>query len=147
MHLFGDAEDSFLKFQRKIFAQIGAALRAGAPAAALSEGVAETEEVAEDVMEVVEDGGIEAAKALTRSAAYAGMAEAIVARALFGVGEDGIGLAAFLEALFGFGIIGIAVGMKLQRELAVRALDLLVAGSAGDAKDLVVIAFYSSGQK
>ena len=116
-------------------------------AAALSEHVAKAEEVAEDVLEIVEDGGIEAAETLTGGGAYAGVAEAIVARALLGVGEHGVGLAAFLEALFGLGIIGIAVGMILQRELAVRALDFLIAGRARDAQNLVVVTFHSSGQK
>jgi len=110
VHLFGDAEDGFLKLQRKIFAQIGAALRACAPASALSEGVAKAEEVAEDVMEVVEDGRIEAAETLASRSPYAGVAEAIVACSLFGVGEDGISLAAFLEALFGLGLSGLRSG-------------------------------------
>jgi len=36
--------------------------------------------------------------------------------------------------------------MKLQRQLAVGALDLLLGGPADNPEDLVVIAFYVAGQ-
>ncbi len=74
------------------------------------------------------------------------MTEAVVARALLAVGEDRVGLAALLEALFGPGIVGIAVGMVLQRELAIGALDFLVVRRAADAQHFVVIAFYVGSQ-
>ena len=69
-----------------------------------------------------------------------GVAEAVVGRPLVGVGEDRVGLGRFLELLLGVLVARIAVGMVLQRQLAVRALDLLVAGRPGDAEDLVVVA-------
>ncbi len=75
------------------------------------------------------------------------MAEAVIARALLGVGQNGVGLAALLEALFRLRIIGVAVRMVLQRELAIGALDLLIGGGAADAQHFVVIAFYVGGQK
>ena len=74
------------------------------------------------------------------------MAEAVVARALLGIGQDGVGLAALLEAFFRIRIVGIAVGMKLQRQLAVGALDLLIVGGARDAQNLVIVAFYVRSQ-
>ena len=57
-----------------------------------------------------------------------GVAEAVVQAALLAVGEHGVGFRGFLERFFGLVIAGIAVGMILQRELAVRALDLLIRG-------------------
>jgi hypothetical protein len=67
--------------------------------------------------------------------------EAIVGGALLGVGEHGVGLGALLEAFLRVRIIGIAVGMMLQGELAVGALDLLLARGADYTQDFVIIAF------
>ena len=75
------------------------------------------------------------------------MTEAVVARALLAVGKNGVGLAAFLEALFRLRIAGVAIGVVLQRQLAIGALELLVAGRAGDAQNLVIVAFSVAGQK
>ena len=58
-------------------------------------------------------------------AADAGVAEAVVQRPLLAIGEHGVGLGRFLEFLFRLPVAGVAIGMVLQRELAVRALDLL----------------------
>jgi hypothetical protein len=68
------------------------------------------------------------------------MSEAIVTRALVGVGEDGIRFGAFLERLFGRLVAWIAIRMVLQRQLAVSALDFLFARVAADAKHGIVIA-------
>ena len=68
------------------------------------------------------------------------MAEAIVERALVAVGEHGIGLGRFLELLLGVVVARVAIGVVLQRQLAIRALDLLVRRLALDAEDLVVVA-------
>ena len=89
---------------------------------------------------------LEAAEALTGRAAHAGVAKAIVAGTLLAIGQDGVGFAAFLEALFGLRIVGIAVRMELQRELAIRALDLLIVGGARDAQNFVVVTFHCGGQ-
>ena len=143
LHLLGDAEDRFLEFQRQVLAQVGAALRAAAAATALAAKHV-TEDVAEDVLKV---DGIEAAKARARRVAHTCVAKAIVAGALLAVGQHGISLTAFLEALFRLGIVGIAVRMELQCQLAVGALNLLIDGGARDAQDFVVIAFHCGGQK
>ena len=74
------------------------------------------------------------------------MAEAVIARALLGVGQDGVGLAAFLEALFGARIVGVSVGVILERQLAIGALDLDVGGRTGDAENLVIVAFSVAAQ-
>ena len=80
--------------------------------------------------------GIEAARA---GAAHAGMAEAVVGRALVGVGDDRVGLGRRLELLFGRRVARVAIGMVLERQLAIGALDLGVGGVAPDAEDLVVV--------
>ena len=70
------------------------------------------------------------------------MAVAIVDGALFGVREHGVGFANLFEFFFGVGIIRIAVGMILQRKLAVGTFQLLLGTGAADAENLVVIAFF-----
>jgi hypothetical protein len=142
LHLLGDAKHGFLELESEILAQIGAALCART--APPPEHVAKTEEVAEDIVKIIEHCGVESAVA--RTAGNSRVTKAIVARALLAVGENGIGFAAFLEAFLGRRIVGIAVRMVLQRELAIGALDLLVAGCAADAQNFVVIAFYVGGQ-
>jgi len=55
------------------------------------------------------------------------------------VAQDAIGFGSFLKPLLGGRVLGIAVGMVLQREPAVRALELLLAGVSADTKNFVVI--------
>src|SRR5262249_10585158 len=54
--------------------------------------------------------------------------EVVVELALFGIGEHLIGLVDVLEARLGVFVAGVDVGVMLARQLAVRALDLLVGG-------------------
>src|SRR5581483_8878714 len=139
VHLGLHPERRFLEFEAQVFAQVGATLSAIPPAAAArAEQVAETEQVAEDVAEVLEDGGIEPD---TARAAHARVSEAIVLRALVAVGEHRVRLAALLEAFFGIAVAGIPVGMVLHGQLAVGALDFLLAGAARHPQHLVVVAF------
>ena len=74
------------------------------------------------------------------------MAEAVVERAFLAVRQNRVSLAALFELLFRVGIVRVAVRVKLQRQLAVGALDLLLAGPAGNPEDFVVVAFYVAGQ-
>ncbi len=69
------------------------------------------------------------------------MAEAVIARAFLLVGQDRVCLAAFLELFLRVGIVRIAVGMVLQRQFAISALDLDIGRGATDTEYLVVIAF------
>jgi hypothetical protein len=129
-----DALRRLLELDLEVIAKIRSALRSGAPAAA-----AEPEDVAEspeDVFEAGELGGVEA----LGGAADAGVAESIVARTLVAVAQDRIGLGRFLELVFGRFVALIAIGMKLERQLAIRALDLLLRGGPGDLEDHVIIA-------
>src|ERR1044071_7143075 len=76
-----------------------------------------------------------------RRAAETRVTEAVVHVPLVGVGEHRIGFGALLEALLGALVSGIAVGVVLERELAVRAFDLDFGCRALDAEDFVVVAF------
>ena len=137
-----------LELEGQVFAEVGAALHAAATASAGSaaaEHVAEAEEFAKDVAEVLEDGGIESC-GLASAAAKSSVAEAVVGGALVGIGEHGVGLADFLKFFFRVGIIGIAVGMILQRQLAVDALELDFRNGAAHAQNFVVVAFCVRGQ-
>ena len=111
---------------RKIRATLGAA--ATAIASASTKNLTQAEEVSEDIAEI---GSVEAGSSTRASAAQAGVAEAVVDAALFAVRQNGVGFAALFEFFFGVGIIGIAVGMELQRQFAIGALDLLIGGGAG----------------
>src|SRR5262245_42689607 len=131
--------ERLLEGDLEVVAQIRAPLRSTATAAS-AEDVAEAEQIAEipeDVLEARERVGIEPARA---DAAHARMPEAIVHRSLLGIRDDRIGLGGFLEVFLGFVIARVPIRVVFQRELPVRALDLLVAGVAADAEDLVVVA-------
>ena len=127
LHLLADAEDGLLELEGQVLAEIGAALRARAASAPLlTEHVAESEEIAEDVLEIVEDRPVKPSESLAGAIGNSGVTKTVIAGALLGIGKDRIGLAALLEALFRVRIIGVAVRVILQRELAVGALDLLI---------------------
>ena len=69
------------------------------------------------------------------------MTEAVVHVPLVRVHEHGVGLGRFLEVVLGRLVAGIAVGVVLQRQLAVRALDLLIGRRTRHAQDLVIVSF------
>ncbi|KAF5055611.1 hypothetical protein DSECCO2_375850 [anaerobic digester metagenome] len=73
----------------------------------------------------------------------AGMAEPVVLGALGCVAQDLVGLGRLLEHVLGLRIVRVAVGVVLQGELAIGALDLISRGTAADAQHFVVIALVS----
>ena len=146
IHLLLGAEDRFIKFQVQVFAKIGSALGAAATTAALAKHIAETEDVAEDVAKILEDGGIESSRT-SGAAAHASMPEAVIQRALLAIGKDGIRFGDLLEFVFRVRIVGVAVRMVRHRKLAVSALDFNVGGRTGNTEHLVIIAFCVGGQK
>jgi hypothetical protein len=101
-----------------------------------SEQISEAEEIAENVAEIGEDVGAETAR---RHSLQTRVAIAVVCRALLRVAQDAIGFRSFLEPFLGGRVLRIAVGMVLQRQPAVSALDLLLAGLSADTKHLVII--------
>lgn len=133
------AEHRLLELQRDVFSQVRTALGPSAPPPARAKQVAETEKVAKNLAEVL-DRGIEPRR--SSNPAYTGMPKAVIGAAFVGIRQNRIGFAALLELFFCVGIVGIAVGVELQRQFAVGAFDFLLAGSTGDPEDLVVIAFY-----
>src|SRR5262245_31760434 len=94
-------------------------------------------EEAEALEEVLDDG----AEADIGPSADAGRRpEAVVVGALVGIGQDRVRLADLLEALLGFLVAGIAIGMVRPREVAVGFLQLAVVGVTADAENRVVVA-------
>src|SRR6185503_4083171 len=130
------AEHGFFEFDGDILAQVGSTLSTRTAAAATA--------LAEDVVEVLENAGIKSAA--SGSATDTGVPKTVVHAPLFGVGQYGIRLAAFLELLFGVRVVRITVGMVLQRQLAIGALDLLIACAPLDAQYVVIISFYVTRQ-
>jgi hypothetical protein len=140
------AEESFLKFERQIFAKIGAALHPGPATSATAEHIAEPKELAKDVAEILEHTGIESG-ALRSCAAQSGVAIPVVNRSLFGVGEDSVSFADFFEPLLRIRVIRIAVWVVLQRKLAIGALEFDLSDRAGNAQNLVIVSFCVRRQK
>jgi hypothetical protein len=68
------------------------------------------------------------------------VAELVVARALLRVGEDLVRLGDLLERLLGLLVAGVAVGVVLERELAVRLLDVVLGGALRQTEHVVVVA-------
>src|SRR5262249_2078274 len=140
------AEERLFEFEREVFAQVGAPLYAGTAASATAaEHIAEAEEFSEDVDEILEDGRVES-RSLRRGATKSGVSIAVIDGTLVRVGENGIGFAYFLELLFRIRIVGVTVGVILERELAVSGLQFHVGDRAAHTQNFVVVSFCVSGQ-
>src|SRR5205814_1514419 len=98
------------------------------------------EEIAEQVADDVLEAGAEVeARPRPRALLERSVSEAVVEASPLGIGEHLVGLGDLLEALLrGRSVVGVPVGVELEREPAVRLLDLLVARAASDAENLVV---------
>ena len=129
------AEDRGFKVHRQVEAEIVAALLTAGTALLAAHIEHFAEKVAEEVADVDATAEGRAAKALTGC----GVAVAVVVGALVGVAENLIRLAGLLETLLGGMIAGVEVRVMLTRHLAVGALQLLVAGAAGDAEYFVIV--------
>ena len=129
---FGSARRVFER-DLEVVAQIGAAKHRGARAPA-------AEDVAEDVAEGIREAAEPGARACGRRI-DARVPVVIVRGALVRVGEDFVGFFGFLEVLFRFRIVRIAVRMMLHRELAIRLLDVVFRGVFVDPEHLVIISF------
>src|SRR5690606_4349742 len=126
-----DAGHGLFQVQLHHIADVRAAPRAAATTAGATENGAE--DVAEDVTHV---RGRPAAAA-THAVLERGVAVGVVRAALAGVGQDLVGLLAFLERGLGGRIAGVAVRVVLHRTAAIGLLQLIVAGVAGHAQDFV----------
>jgi hypothetical protein len=67
------------------------------------------------------------------------MAVLIVSRPLLRIAQNLVGFLGFLEVLFGFRVVGIAVGVVLHRQAAIGLLQLVVGGIAIDAQNFVIV--------
>ena len=112
-------------------------LAASGPGGRSTAGRSPTEEGLEDASQVTEVGSGEAA-AESASASHGVLPAQVVHLALVGVGEDLVGGGDLLELVLVAGAGD--VGVQLAGLLAVGLLDLLGAGVAADAEDLVVVA-------
>jgi len=74
------------------------------------------------------------------------MTVTVIDRPLLGISENRVGLADFFEFILRVGIVRIPVGMKLQRQFAISALQFLLGAGASDAQYLIIIAFCVRGQ-
>src|SRR6266540_1710286 len=99
----------------------------------------EVAKAAEDVLELGEDRRIDARRARA-DAGHGRVTESIVPRALVPIGEHRVRLGRLLEPLLRRLVAGIAIGMVLERELPIGALDVLVARVSRNAEHRVVIA-------
>ena len=120
--------------------QVVAKIRARAPAAAAA-ATAEAEDVSQDVREVGEDRGVEAA------AGRSGLVpEAVVALPLVGIREHGVRVGRLLELLLGGAVTRVAIGVVADGQLAIRRLDLLQGCRTVEAQDLVVVTRHDVSQ-
>jgi hypothetical protein len=107
--------------------------------AARGPGPARAGPAGEEVLEDVLEEGAEAGVAESGPGAWGG-AETVEMGPLLGIGQHRVRLVGFLESLLGLLVAPIAIGVVLHRELPVGFLDLGVAGIAGHAEHLVVVA-------
>src|SRR6056297_1619144 len=83
----------------------------------------------ENVFDIVE---------LMGGAVYAGVTVLVITRPLVLIAQDLVGLGGLFEFFDGVFVIPIAVGMVLDRQLTIRAIDLLLRRRPFDAKDFVI---------
>ena len=148
----GDADGFFGTargfFQRnfEVVAQVRAAIDVAAPATGCT---TRTAPAAEEVAKNVGKGVGKAFKPARTRAAHGrvdtGVTIAVVGGFFVGVGEHFVGFAEFLELFFRFAVAGVAVGVILHGELAVRLFDDIGISVAVDAEHFVVIAFGHGG--
>jgi hypothetical protein len=108
--------------------------------AAAAEHSAEQPRAAEDVAEGLEDV-VEGGEVMQAGTLQPGLAEAVVALAGLGVAEHLVGPGGLLEPLGGLGVVGVAIRMALEGELAIGLLDLGLRGVLADAEHLVIVPF------
>ena len=121
LNRFFFTRERFFEWDFEIESEICAAHRTAAPGAAKP--AAESKEVAEDVGEIREDVGIESGRAALTC--DAGVTEAIVSLPFFCVAQHRVRFSRLFEFVFCPFVARVAIGMELERKLAIRALDVL----------------------
>ncbi len=136
----GHARGGLFERERHVVSQIGPALRAAASAApaAPSKQVLEAKKIAEDVVEILEDGAVKSLAGAT--AGKARMAVRVVDLPLLRITQHAVGFGAFAKLYFRFGFVfRTAVRMPFQSRFAVGGLDLVHRRRSRHAQNFVVI--------
>src|SRR5580658_4775641 len=137
----GDARRSFFETQRHVVSQIRATLSAPATSAAPSspsQHFIETEKIAKNILKFLEDRRIE--PGIESAIAQPSRTITIVDRTLLLVRKHGISFRSRTKVVLGlFLLFRIAIGMPLQRSLAISGLDLLGRSPPLDAQNLVKV--------
>src|ERR1700730_8089902 len=110
------------------------------PRAASSKNIFEAKKIAEDILKLLENGLIDAAvKAAPRKSRKS---KAVISGALLRFRKDGICFSGFPELFLCFLLfLRVAVGMPLQRRLAVSGFDFIGRGGTFDAEYFITVAF------
>ncbi len=142
LNIGAQAVHGVFQIDLEIVAEIFAALRARAPPAAAStaEQIAESEEVPENVAEIGECRGIEAAA--LAGAGEALMTVAVVHGPLLRIAQNAVGFRGFLKFFFRGVVVRVTVRMVFQSKLTVSAFQHPIVAVTGDAEYLVVIALH-----
>jgi hypothetical protein len=134
------SEDGVFEVDGQVVAQVGSAvglLASPAPGGG-AEHVAESEEITQNVAEIGEDVRIEAAET---ASADSRVAETIVLLPLGRIAQDAVGFGRLFKEFFRASVPGIPVGMILNGQLTVSALDLLLRRASIHCQDFVIISF------
>src|ERR1039458_6535359 len=136
-----NTEHRLFERQLQVVAHILAALRTVAPpaAGASAEQIADVEEVPQDIAEIGKSIGVETRRA--GRTLQPCVAITVVSGALLRIAQNAVSFRRRLKILLGVGAVRIAVGMELERELAVCALDLRIAGVLADTQYFVIVSF------
>ncbi len=122
--------------------RVGTALLAAAKSAETA-----AEDAGEDVADVAEVGGVEAAAEAAGPCVgvEGGVAETVILGLLVRVTQDLIGLVDLFELCLGFGAVRVQVRVILLGQLAVCFFDLVFGCALVDTEDFIVVAFFCQG--
>ena len=132
----GDTVDGVVEGLGQLGRDVGPTLRTApaTSAAATEAGEDVSEAAAKEATEIFHPDSLAGAERVPLSVVEAPIcprldqaAKLVVFLALFGVGEDSVGLGHLLEALLGRRVAGVGVGVVLLGELAIGAFDLIAA--------------------
>src|SRR5581483_3343183 len=150
---FGDldlllgAERGLFKLDLHVVSQIGSAppiFGTFSPAEKCLENSAANPTAAENFAENLERIVKTAAAKTSAARCKCPVAEAIIGGALVGIHENIVRFPQLFKLLLSAGIVRVLIGVKFHRQLAISALNLLIAGTLWDAKHFVVITFLGS---
>ena len=136
------AHGRFLKGELELVLQVLPCLgRVAALAVHAAHAAEELVENAPHAAQVAEAGKVEAAAAAPEGILRAVHAELVVARPLFRVGQDLVGLVQLLEAGLGVFIVGMQIRVTFLGQLPVGLFDVFLGGVLRDAQHLLIVSF------